>query len=307
MDQYWINDLGDYRYKINEDEFKKLKEARKNLGFALVLEEKLEFLLMNYAEIEKEAFNITLSEMMSTDHNWNRTRDSINILNLKVFNFLSTHQFYEDSVKPILKSIYGKKSSEYKLIENKFSSEYNNPNLFYRTISMLRNHAQHCDLPINTMKQNYDLRDTNDGKQGKCSLQFFIKIASLEKNVRVNKNLLNDIENTFSEKIDLMFLIRNYLDSIGQIHQKIREILKPNLEKWDTIIMNTIENDHEKYKKYTEHHVLYVTKNLNFHDKDHRINISDCFNYIKRRKQLEKKYLYIKNYSRQFITNETLE
>ena len=81
--------------------------------------------------------------------------------------------------------------------------------------------------------------------------QIFIKNASLENNITVSKELLNDLQKTFSEKIDLMFLIRNYLESIGQIHEEIRKVLKPNLEKWEKIMMETIDNDYIKYKQFT--------------------------------------------------------
>ena len=185
MDQYFIHDLQqDYYKEINEDEFKQLQEGKENLFRTFVLEERLGFLLMNYAEIEKEAFNLTF-EHIRTGYEWNKHRDLSNNLNLKVFNFLSTHQFYEDTVKSTLKSIYGRDSREYEIIENKFLAEYNNPNLFYRTISMIRHHSQHCNLSITLTRLNNELIDTDDGKKGKCNLQFFIKVASLEKNVRV--------------------------------------------------------------------------------------------------------------------------
>ena len=207
---------------------------------------------MNYAEVEKEAFSLTLDYIM-THNKWDEYLHVSHSLNLKVFQFLSNHKFYEDTGKSTLKSIYGRHSGEYKIIENKFSSEYNNPNLFYRTISIIRNHAQHYDLLIEITNFNSKQIKTNDGKKSKhkYNLQIFIKIASLENNITVSKELLNDLQKTFSEKIDLMFLIRNYLESIGQIHEEIRKVLKPNLEKWEKIMMETIDNDYIKYKQFT--------------------------------------------------------
>ncbi|MGK7882482.1 MAG: hypothetical protein AB4060_20630 [Crocosphaera sp.] len=257
MDQYFIHNLQkNYVKEINEDEFKQLQEAKNKLFHSFVLEEKLEFLLMNYAEIEKEAFSLTLDYMMTHNKGYEYLHVS-NSLKLKVFQFLSTHKFYEDTVKSTLKSIYGRHSGEYKIIENKFSSEYNNPDLFYRTISIIRNHAQHYDLPIEITKFNYKSVETNDGKKYKYNLQFCITVASLENNRNVSKELLNDIKNTFSEKIDLMFLIRNYLESIGKIHEEIRKVLKLNLEKWEKIMMDTIDNNYIKYKQFTESESLF--------------------------------------------------
>ena len=37
---------------------------------------------------------------------------------------------------------------------------------------------------------------------------------------------------------------------------------------------------------------------------DYTISITGCFDYIQRRKQLEKRYRHLIPYSRQFITNE---
>ena len=72
-------------------------------------------------------------------------------------------------------------------------------------------------------------------------------------------------------------------------------------------MMKTIDNDYIKYKQFTENEDLLVTKNLNYHDKDYTISITGCFDYIKSRKQLEKRYRHLIPYSRQFITNEIVE
>ncbi|MGK7940052.1 MAG: hypothetical protein AB4062_07870 [Crocosphaera sp.] len=305
MNQYFIHDLKkNYCVQINDREVEQLKNAKNNLFFAFVLEEKLEFILMNYADIEKEAFNMTLSQMMTDDYDWNRSRDLTNIVNLKVFNLLSTHQFYIDTVESTFNSFYGKNCDEYKMIQSKQSEEYDH-NLSYRTICAMRNHVQHYELPIHTITLNQELVENHDGKKSKCHLKLGTKITSLERNKKFKKKILNDLRETFGENIDLMFIIKNYLDSIGNIHQEIRKILKPNLEEWDKIMMNTIDNDPIKYKQYIEHGGLYIIKNLNLND--HRINISDCFKYIERRKNFEKKYRYLKNYSRQFITQEIVE
>ena len=52
MNQYFIHDWEkNYCVQINDREVEQLKNAKNNLFFAFVLEEKLEFILMNYADI----------------------------------------------------------------------------------------------------------------------------------------------------------------------------------------------------------------------------------------------------------------
>lgn len=124
MIKYFIEDYISYSVEISEDDFEQLKYAKNALIESLLIEEKLDLVFGNYAEIEKEIFNISLNNLISQNYEWTSMMDEKNLMNLRIINFLSTTRLYIDQLKHTFSSIYGKESNQYQTIDSKRSEEY---------------------------------------------------------------------------------------------------------------------------------------------------------------------------------------
>lgn len=61
-------------------------------------------------------------------------------------------------------------------------------------------------------------------------------MSSLREEEKFNRSVLNELE-AMGDLIDLKPLVRQYMESIGRIHLFIRALLKDDIEKWDSAVL----------------------------------------------------------------------
>lgn len=294
MVTYLITNYLDYQQKLSEDEFNQLKTAKRNLLEFLFIEEKLELILANYLEIERESFNISLNSMMFCKDDWSSYMDEISILNLKIVNFLSTTRLYLDQSSKAISLIYEKDSNQFRIFQDKCKEEYDS-NLSYRAMTAIRNHVQHYDLPVHELvRGNQLIGNQPENFRRKNYIQVYSKISTLNENEKFKKSVLNELQKEFGEKVDLILLIRQYLVSLGKIHVEVRNLLENDSSQWEKIIIEQVGKN-EVMTAFVIDEVL-----------DKTIERTDFFcDFITRRKKLQDKNCDLTHYSFHFISNET--
>lgn len=225
--------LGEPRFvEITEDEFRRMREASERLGDMLAIEEKLDLLLANYAEYERELLLLAVEQMVWPGGDWPAFRAALFAVNRGLLNFLSSARLYLDQLKHQISSMYGKGSPIWAGLRARETAEYDS-SLAYRVIDALRNHSQHHSMPVG--KLSFPTRREEDA--GPSRLRFmavpYLDLSQLRKDSHVKKAVLDEIEAT--GRTNLNELVRSYLDSIGRIHEEVRQLTGVDVAGWEML------------------------------------------------------------------------
>jgi hypothetical protein len=223
---------------IDEKRYQEIKQARDICVLAVVLEERLQLVLDNYSEWESELLNQAQTYLL-----WETTRhDSMQQrLNLdrRLINVLTAFRLYLDQTDNNISAIFGSASSELEAIK-KFKNGLYDKYFGYRFLEALRNHAQHCGLPVQMITFNSGFVDGDRKKHIQFSVIPQTMFDELAANKNFKKSILDEIK-SLGDKVDLRPLIREYISCIIQLHGEVRNIFS-----------KVISNSRELYSKAVE-------------------------------------------------------
>ena len=120
---------------ITEEDFNAIKTAQYGLLESLTIEEKLNLVIENYAEFEKELLEETLNYMLFKELDWSSFMGNIYTINRRIVNCLSACRMYLDQIPQNLNSIYGQKSDASEAFKKKTNEEYDS-HLSYRVLEV---------------------------------------------------------------------------------------------------------------------------------------------------------------------------
>lgn len=278
---------------IRMDRYERLIKAKHYLVSILQVEEKINFLIENYSELEKDLLNVSFNKMISPVYStdWTLAIGDIHLINRRIINFLTTSKLYLDQISHDIKNL-SEDSELQNIIEKLKSNEYDNE-LGYRVVEALRNYVQHRGLPVQLL--SFDMSKV--GELSRHIINPYLKVSELRKDGKFKATVLNELEEV-NEKVNLKLYIRQYISSITKIHSAIRGLLSESTLKWDEEFESTYE---EINKEYGETEVLAVgeiylglRRNITFIMKEP----------IKRRKWLEQKNQELSNLVTRFVSNE---
>ena len=221
--------------EISKEKFLELKSAKRTLREAFACEEKYEIVIHNYIELEKELSGLTIADIGRSRSGYSDFFNYELTSNIKTANLLSSARLYTDSLPKNISTCL-QDSNSIKQIEGFLGEEYKN-NLYYRFISVLRNHVQHNNLP--THRISIGKRRTEDKLLEHYS-NFSVEKKILLEDKHIKRKVLDEME----EKIDLILAIRHYIESISKIHIQARELVKSKV----TEARDSIESAINKYK-----------------------------------------------------------
>ena len=242
--------IGSLLHSLPEDQFHALLKARKVILFGLLCEQRLDLLLENYAELEKYLLNLALqNSIFRGPASSIRLREGRHSINRYLSNLLSSARLYLDQTDHALKEQFGESSSCYERYHNERKREYDDSAAF-KSFEALRNHVQHCGLPAHSIKffSVVDEAKANDNKAGdkfvpphtrnRHVVTFSVIPENLKENKRFNKRGLDALRSLANDKgkVDLMPLIREYVNSIASIHQSVRMSTSSALEDADQLV-----------------------------------------------------------------------
>jgi hypothetical protein len=224
------------------------------------------------------------------------------LVNRRLVNLLSSGKMYLDQSVQHVQNIYGAESTNFNLVKMEISSQYDQ-SLGYRTMEALRNYVQHRGLPVHSITFSGKWIGDEDDAQLLHRIIPKINISQLEDDDKFKKTVLKELMDTFkAEKIDIRPLIREYVEGIGKIHEKIRELIQPDLSRWEIALDKTIAKFKDTFgidaSKAT---IVIVIENDNRHWEE----IKSIFKeYIERRQNLEKKNRVFANFHKRYASNE---
>ena len=114
-------------------------------------------------------------------------------------------------------------SSELETVR-KFKSTLYNECFGYRFLEALRNHVQHCSLPIQIITFNSGFIDKDPKNHVQFSVAPQATYETLAADAEFKKAILEELK-SFGGKIDLRLPIREYVSCVVQLHGEVRKVL----------------------------------------------------------------------------------
>jgi hypothetical protein len=170
-------------------------------------------------------------------------------VNSRVVALLTHCRMYVDHVPQRLHMIFGKPHDSvdnYHEVRRKEHKEH----LGYRFCDALRNFTQHVDLPIHGLL--IDSQWLDDQKKCEHHIAAHTNIKELEKS-EISKAVLRELKANYEDRVDVTPLIRQYVTSLGRIHQVVRGRLDPEVDRWEQWIKDAVDkSEHGSHPALTK-------------------------------------------------------
>lgn len=286
--------------EITEQEYQAIKLARHHLFETLYLEQKFDLVMENYIEYETEMLSSSTRFMVFgfQDHPF---LQNVNVLiSRRIINLLSGIRLYLDQSTHHLHNIYGDNSTIIRLLDQEKATQYDK-HLGYRTMEALRNYVQHRGFPIHSITFTWSV--VKGENKVMHVLTPFIELAELEEDSKFKPSVLEELK-TMGEKIDIIPLMREYVDCLGRIQNKIRELLRDDSSTWETRINNAINHFKSTFdvqSSITGLAIVIESEEMHYTDSE-QIYIE----FMEQRHKLESKNRLLGSLATHYVTNETL-
>jgi hypothetical protein len=166
------------------------------------------------------------------------------IVNRRLLNLLSACRGYVDQAPRHLNAIKALKEGPPPLTSADFkrcTSEQYDEYLGYRVMEALRNHTQHAGFPlVATYDSAWEGED--DARKQRFTTKPYIDVAMLGKGFK--SCILKELK-TQGKRIPIMPMVRQYIGSLGHVHEVMRKHLHPSVAEWETLVLATIERFRE--------------------------------------------------------------
>lgn len=221
--RYCLTDwfLGDVpRIEIDAHRFNTLLKSRKALEGAYAIEEKYDLLLSNYLDLERAGLHYATEWMVKGSLGHDGFADATQSINRRVVNLLTSARLYVDHVKQNIKLCVDNAN-----IDRLFSEQYNRV-FEYRFMDALRNHAQHCGLPVHNVTTPMIWTSEDENAQ----LEFGFIAFSNREIFQDSGNFKAQVLKEMPEKVEIFSSTRSYIAAISSIHESIRQFISANVD-----------------------------------------------------------------------------
>lgn len=219
--------------ELERTEFEAITKAKEQLIGVLEIEQKLDLLLSNYLEYEQTLLEITLERMIHFSATWSDFRKDNLLINRRLANLLSSARSYVDQMKRAVNRLYGRHSRQAAMLDSSFAQASLN-SFAYRFLKGLRDYAQHAQLPVKTIKYPHTLEHDRSDTPIRCRIVPLLLPDTLQDGWDRRNPDLKEAAN-LGKEIPLTPLVREYVSTMGQIHEDLREQMEKDVLGWRSI------------------------------------------------------------------------
>ncbi len=288
--------------RISEADYQTIIEAKRGLFECLYVEEKFDLVVENYFELEISLLESAANHMVFGRLDYRYIQVERGLYNRRLANLLSAGRIYADHVKQHIERIFPPDSNNVQELIAKFSEQYDK-RLGYRSMEALRNFIQHRGLLVHSMA--YKIKRVK--RTGEDGLLFMVTPYLVPEELRADGDfkmaVLEELE-SLGEKIDLKELVRDYIEGLWTVHEKIRERIRPLTEAWDYTMRKAVGRFHSNYPDKDTAGLAAVARDAD----DHYLDAIPVFtDFIEYRQNLEGKNRNLVNLVNRYVTNEVVD
>jgi hypothetical protein len=289
--------------EISEQDFLIIKAARSRLAEYLYIEEKFDLVVENYLEFETELLTSSVRHMLPRDQDYKWFQNHRTRLNRRIVNLLTACKFYLDQSTHHLHNMYGDDSLNVEQVLRERSAQYD-AHLGYRAGDAIRNYTQHRGYPIHGLTFRMQRVNATPISNVRFTLVPYIDLSELEEDSKFKKSVLNDLR-ALGDTIDIRPLIREYVEGLGIIQEKVREILGSDISIWEGTIKNVIARFAKRFGKREP--ILGLEAVMVADDGSKIYSISIFLDSIEYRRGLEIKNRQFGSLARRYVSNEIMD
>lgn len=217
---------------ISVEQFEEIKKSKLVLLHALNLEQKFDFVIENFLELEATLLESALHGMVlgGQDHAWYSGIRSK--FDRRIMNFLTTGRSYSDSAKHHLNRIFERGSTEVGEVMACLSGVYDS-HLGYRAMYELRNVIQHQGLAVHGLTHHARWVDSDRLRQLTTIDPYILPNELLE--TEFKKFIIEQLQ-AIGDKVELKYLLRDYLDGLAKFHEGLRDAIKDNVNRAQAVL-----------------------------------------------------------------------
>ncbi|MBN7817719.1 hypothetical protein [Algoriphagus pacificus] len=259
-------DYSNNQLVLSEERYNSLKKSKSQLLEAMYLEEKYDAFLSNYLVLENEIISRTIEKYFLRNDVYKESNDLRNTMNRLFLNLLSSIKMYQDQAPSHVRNCLGNSGllNETKII---FSNEFDNY-LEYQFMEALRNHTQHGGQAVHSVSFQANNLKVGDLIRNEYSISIWALKSFLIENSRFKRGILSK----FDDKIDLIFLLRKYIECLNNCHIQIRDMISKIIED-ARMDIQTILEDYKNSFNQNPTNLYLVKKNLNGHDYEEKTSL----------------------------------
>lgn len=231
--------------EIDGDRYSRIVSAKRNVVGVVTIEEKLDFLLENFAELERETLFLGVDHMTFRPISWEKFRFDTQRVNRRIANLLASARSYMDHVKHEASQLDTAKLNA-DLIAARLSKEYE-ASLGYRVMEQLRNFALHRNFPIQALQYDTRAVEERPGNYVECRAIPSIRISELEGDAKFKKSVLEELREMGDDRVPVTPFVRQYVESICRVHEELRETISTDLSEWENEIETAISEARDRF------------------------------------------------------------
>ena len=221
---------------IEPEEFDDCVRSLDGLGLALTIEEKFDVVLENYIELEKFLIEVCLDDMIRISWTNLSMRNDARGSNRQLINLMSTGRLYVDALQQDVASRANAGTRDLPTKVKRTIDEVGRSSFAYRAITAIRNHAQHRGLPLSESKP----RGTWVPKYSHEELVFrvapLLDLKAFQADNKFPEDIAKELSRRFGDEINCLALIRQYIQDLSEIQDKVRQLLAPLMSTWKSCL-----------------------------------------------------------------------
>lgn len=286
---------------ISELEYENIKTAKAVLSECLFIEEKFDFIVGNFFELEATLLQSSADDMILSghDHRWFEVQRSL--LNRRLMNLLTAVHAYVDHTHKHVRNIFGKDSDITRRIDAAFCREYDE-NLSYRAMDCLRDFVQHRGLAIHGVLWNSRRKDK--GNQILFSTTPVLVPDELRSDYKFKKSVLEELQ-ALGERVDLKLLVRQYIECLWRIHSLIRHETAEEARRCEKVLSSAM--DRFKQQNPNERSFVGLAALIQHGDGQRTGEIELFEDFFALRKHLCSKNADFENLASRYVTGEIID
>ncbi len=291
--------------QITEPEFWEIKAAKDGLLEALFIEEKFDLVIENLLELESTMLNSAVRGAYLHNQDWESYQDERGLLNRRLINLLTAARIYIHHVKHHVKKVFldAHDMGAAPDLKSLFSREYD-ARLGFRAGEALRNFVQHRGFPVHGI--TFETRRMDRTEEGisdlRCGLSTYLVPEELREDGDFKKSVLEELE-SLGNKVDLKFLVRDYIEGIANVHNDIRERVQPQVDHWEEKITSAIA----RFEQVSPEEGVIALSAIQRNEDGQWVRTVQIFaEFMQYRRTLRKKNSYLQSLGKKYITSEVI-